>query len=60
MPEAALARELELDYAALAVVVNHAAGRAESAHGIRLQGIEEVLQEAMMRVRNIIEQLVKI
>lgn len=60
MPEAALARELELDYAALAVVVNHAAGRAESAHGIRLQGIEEVLQGAMMRVRNIIEQLVKI
>lgn len=60
MPEAALARELELDYAAIAVVVNHAAGRAESAHGIRLQGIEEVLQEAMARVRNIIEQLVKI
>lgn len=60
MPEAALARELELDYAAIAVVINHAAGRAESAHGIRLQGIEDVLQEAMVRIRNIIEQLVKI
>lgn len=60
MPEAALARELDLEYAALAVVVNHAAGRAESAHGIRLQGIEDVLQEAMVRVRNIIERLVEI
>jgi 5'-methylthioadenosine phosphorylase len=59
MPEAALARELELDYAALAVVVNHAAGRGDSAHGIRLQGIEEVLRETMARVRNMIEHLVK-
>ena len=29
MPEAALARELNLDYACLALVVNHAAGRGE-------------------------------
>ena len=60
MPEAALARELELDYAAIAVVVNHAAGRGESARGIRLQGIEEVLQGTTARVRNIIERLVQI
>lgn len=58
MPEAALARELELDYAALAVVVNHAAGRAESAHGISLAGIEEVLRESMGRICKIIESLV--
>jgi len=58
MPEAALARELELEYAAIAVVVNHAAGRADSAHGIKLQGIEDVLKDAMGRVRKIIEQLV--
>jgi 5'-methylthioinosine phosphorylase len=58
MPEAALARELELEYAAIAVVVNHAAGRADSAHGIQLQGIEDVLKDAMGRVRRIIEQLV--
>ena len=32
MPEAALARELELPYAAIAVVVNHAAGRGDSSH----------------------------
>ena len=30
MPEAALARELELPYAAICVVVNHAAGRGDS------------------------------
>ena len=30
MPEAVLARELDLDYALLAIVVNHAAGRAQA------------------------------
>ena len=58
MPEAALARELDLGYAALAVVVNHAAGRGESAHGIRLKSIEEVLEDAMRRVHRVIEALV--
>jgi 5'-methylthioinosine phosphorylase len=58
MPEAALARELDLAYATLAVVVNHAAGRAESAHGIQLKRIEDVLQDAMGRVRNVIGALV--
>ena len=47
MPEAAHARELALGYAALAVVVNYAAGRADSAHGVKLAKIQEVLQEAM-------------
>jgi 5'-methylthioadenosine phosphorylase len=58
MPEAALARELDLGYATLAVVVNHAAGRGESTHGIRLQSIEDVLKDAMGRVRALIEALV--
>ena len=58
MPEAALARELGLEYAALAVVANYAAGRGESAHGISLREIETVLEQAMGRVRRIIEQLV--
>jgi 5'-methylthioinosine phosphorylase len=58
MPEAALARELELEYAAIAIVVNHAAGRADSSHGIPLAKIEDVLKEAMARVRRIIEALV--
>jgi 5'-methylthioadenosine phosphorylase len=57
MPEAALARELELDYAAIAAVANSAAGRAGSLHGIRLEQIEQVLQESLARVRRIIEQV---
>ena len=55
MPEAALARELELPYAALCVVSNWAAGRGDSAHGIRFDSLEAVLQLAMGRVRRIIE-----
>lgn len=58
MPEAALARELGIPYAAINVVANYGAGRGDSAHGIRFDSIEEVLQEAMDRVRAIIEQLV--
>src|SRR5512134_420565 len=55
MPEAALARELGLCYAAIAVVVNHAAGRSDSAQAVALDRIEAVLAEAMGRVRRIIE-----
>jgi 5'-methylthioinosine phosphorylase len=58
MPEAALARELGLDYAAIAVSANFAAGRSDSAHAVALDRIEAVLAEAMGRVRRIIEQLV--
>jgi 5'-methylthioinosine phosphorylase len=57
MPEAALARELELSYAALNVVVNFAAGRAASSEGIHFDSIEQVLHEAMLRVRCILEAL---
>ncbi len=59
MPEAALARELGLSYAAIAVVVNHAAGRGESSDGINLEKISAVAQPALARVRNIIERLVE-
>jgi 5'-methylthioinosine phosphorylase len=57
MPEAVLARELDLEYAAIAVVANYAAGRGESARGISLERIGAVLEEAMVRVRKIIEKL---
>ncbi len=57
MPEAALARELDLPYAAINVVANAAAGRSASANGIRFDSIEAVLQESMLRVRQILEQL---
>ena len=56
MPEAALAREAGLEYAALAVVVNHAAGRGESAGGISLERLEAVLAQSMGRVRRILHQ----
>jgi 5'-methylthioadenosine phosphorylase len=58
MPEAALARELEISYAAVCVMANHAAGRGSSAHGIQYAAIESVLNGAMQRVRNILEHLV--
>jgi 5'-methylthioadenosine phosphorylase len=58
MPEAALAREIGLCYAAIAIVVNHAAGRGASEHGIRLEDILLESERAMGRVRVILEQLV--
>ncbi len=58
MPEAALARELGLEYAAIAVVANCAAGRGDSVHGVSLDRIGTVLEEAMSKVRKIIGQLV--
>ena len=57
MPEAALAREAGLEYAAIAVVANHAAGKGDSAHAISLSAIDAVVQQAMRRVRRILEQL---
>jgi 5'-methylthioadenosine phosphorylase len=58
MPEAALARELGLEYATIAVVVNDAAGRRSSRDGIKLDKIGEVAQPAMERVRRILASLV--
>jgi len=58
MPEAALARELGLDYVAIAVVVNHAAGRGESKGGIAMDRIEAMLQATIARARRVIEALV--
>lgn len=60
MPEAALARELEISYAAVGVVANHAAGRGTSAEGIHYEAIGNVLNDAMIRVRHILEHLVEI
>lgn len=57
MPEAALAREIGVPYAAISVVSNYAAGRADSAAGISFEAIEGVLVDSMGRVRTIIEKL---
>ena len=58
MPEAALARELGLKYAAIAVVANHAAGRGDSEHQVSIEAIMATLEEAMGKVCGIIERLV--
>ena len=55
MPEAALARELGLDYACLSVVVNHAAGKGASAQAIPLEQLGAVMQGAMGQVHRILE-----
>jgi len=57
MPEAALARELGLCYAAIAVVVNPAAGRGTSERRVSLEDIRPVLDTAMARVRDILEKV---
>jgi 5'-methylthioadenosine phosphorylase len=57
MPEAALAREAELAYATLAVVVNHAAGRGDSKHAIRLEELEAVMQATVTRAVRIVTAL---
>lgn len=58
MPEAALARELGLHYAAIAVVSNFAAGRGDSAQRISHEQINAVLEPALLRVRSVIEKWV--
>jgi 5'-methylthioadenosine phosphorylase len=55
MPEAGLARELGIPYAAICVVANWCAGRHDSVNGIRFDAIEERLQDAHARVRRVIE-----
>jgi 5'-methylthioadenosine phosphorylase len=57
MPEAALARELGLPYAAICVVVNHAAGRGASATAVSMEGISQVLETAMDKVRTLLDHV---
>jgi 5'-methylthioadenosine phosphorylase len=59
MPEAALARELGIPYAALALVANPAAGRGTSAESISLEEISRVLKETMGRVRQVVGKVVE-
>lgn len=57
MPEAYLAREIGLCYAAVAVSVNWAAGRSESADGISAAVIETTLVGVMERLRSVLKNL---
>lgn len=54
MPEAALARELEMDYATCAVVANWAAGKCKNE--ITMQEIETNLVDGMKNVRQLLEK----
>jgi 5'-methylthioinosine phosphorylase len=55
MPEAALARELNLSYAQIAVVANYAAGRGDSALRVSHGQISATLEPAILQVHSIIE-----
>jgi len=57
MPEASLARELGLCYAACAVSANVAAGRGPGV--ITMEAIEAVLTDGMARVARILEQVIR-
>lgn len=57
MPEAALARELGLRYACLALVVNAAAGTGASVQAIDLSAAEALAREAMTRVVRILLEI---
>ena len=57
MPEAVLAKEIGLAYAALAIVVNCAAGRGASGDGIVMDDIAAVMQQAAAKVQRILEQV---
>jgi 5'-methylthioinosine phosphorylase len=60
MPEAALARELGLHYAAICPVANHAAGRGESAEEIQYERMMDRLADTMGKVRALISEAVKL
>ncbi len=59
MPEAALAREAELDYAALCVSVNHAAGRGASKQQIKLDELDLVMRTTVTRAVRVLEEALR-
>ena len=59
MPEAALARELQMSYAAIAVCVNAAAGRGESLKRVSLDDISRIIDTAMEKVRLVVARIVE-
>ncbi|HVE50001.1 MAG TPA: S-methyl-5'-thioinosine phosphorylase [Casimicrobiaceae bacterium] len=60
MPEASLARELDLPYAAICVIVNHAAGRGDSADAIAMDQLVRTLDAGMEKVRALLDHVVPI
>jgi 5'-methylthioadenosine phosphorylase len=58
MPEAVLAREAEIPYAALAVVVNPAAGKGDSAAAVSMDDIQKTMASSMLRVCKVLSAFV--
>lgn len=59
MPEAALARELELPYVMLTVVANYAAGRGDSEHKVDFSGATSVLDTSLQAVERIVQRMLQ-
>jgi len=57
MPEASLARELDICYASCCIVANRAAGK--SAGEITMQQIKAVLEQAMVQVRTLLREILQ-
>jgi 5'-methylthioadenosine phosphorylase len=60
MPEAALARELGMYYAALCPVANHAAGRGDSKQGIKFEDVMSTLELTMQQVCALIAEITRL
>ena len=58
MPEAALAKELKMCYATIAVVANYAAGKGSSKREVNFENLEAAMQQSLDRVKAILEKLV--
>ncbi len=59
MPEAGLARELGISYAAICPVANNAAGRGESVAGLDLETINKNAKGMMLVVTQLISEVIK-
>jgi len=57
MPEAALAREAGIEYAILAGVINHAAGRAPRARSLHME-MAEVMESVMTVAERVVAHAV--
>jgi len=57
MPETALARELDMNYATIAVIANYAAGRGDSQISVNMESVNATARHAMERVRMILERI---
>jgi 5'-methylthioinosine phosphorylase len=59
MPEAALARELEMDYACCALVINWAAGKEDSKQQIDSEKMEKTLAIGMKKIAYLLSTVLK-